>query len=244
MIEEYRQLLEMTQSYLLQSCKNRKSLFVDGESYSYFSKRPLPQKKPQPPPPPAPVVKKSTPAPPKPQVEEKKEPEKPPEKEKKEIVLQPVKPAEEEELSDIRKLVKKLAPNLKLHEKPPEAVKKGTAVAILSFGEEGEELAFLQSVARAASEKLAPAKIYRAQTVEKRGGWEEFFKNPSLKVVIAAKEGLKQAPGLQMLYCRSPEGNGRLLDKTPFLPLGDISGLAKEKKAKAALWEALKRALS
>ncbi len=100
-------------------------------------------------------------------------------------------------LDGLRSIVAKAAPQLSLKETIPDdsmAKKVGSLwqehlqdvhVAILSFGAQGKELAFLQNVAAAVSSLLAPAQVIDGFKMEGEQKWDLFFEKTPLKLVLA-----------------------------------------------------------
>ena len=100
-------------------------------------------------------------------------------------------------MEGLRSIIAKAAPQLRLKETIPDdstAKKVGSLwqehlqdvnVAILSFGAQGKELAFLQNVAAAISSLLAPAQVIDGFKMEGEQKWDLFFEKTPLKLVLA-----------------------------------------------------------
>ncbi len=172
------------------------------------------------------------------------------------FVLEPTAIQKKEEMEEIRNLVKNAAPHLPLQLTIPDdsRAKKisnlwkehlGAAeVIILSHGQTGDELKFLQNVAGAISSILKPAKVIDAIRFEKENKWPIFFSSFQLKLIIAPDMHLWKKTNLSTFYKENPVSSLHFLEKTPLLILAPISHYLKTTHLKKQLWKTIVSHLS
>ena len=108
-------------------------------------------------------------------------------------------------------------------------------VILLFFDETPEQKDFLQKVTDAITQKIAPASLFSAYTIEKQNKWENMFKIQGIKLIIAPDYGIYLLPGLMHHYREFQ----RTLGGIPILLLTDISLYLKQPSLKTALWQAI-----
>jgi hypothetical protein len=172
------------------------------------------------------------------------------------FTLEPATPPKREEIAHIRQLVAKLAPHSPLASDIPDdsRAKKishlweerlNTAeVILLSYGQTGSELKFLQNVTQAITTLLVPAKLIDAIRFEKENEWPIFFSSFSLKLIIAPDMNLWKKTHLSTFYKENPASGLHFFDKTPLLMLPPISHYLKNPHLKKQLWKTLVSHLS
>lgn len=221
---EYRQLVSDTLAYIKQEYPNPPP------------SRPAPQKKAEPPK----EVKVQPPVPkppiPKIEVEAKPRPQ----------VQPPAEPMEE-----LRRLIQKTAPTLPLHrEIPSDELAQQVAnrwkqaahlseVMVLSFGENGQSLAFLQNLARAIDIDLRPAELIDTVKMDKEKKWEPFFESESLKWIIAPSRSIGKSSELVRFYRENPATQERFLGNIPIFFLSPFQDYFKNPALKRSLWNTL-----
>ncbi|MCB1111037.1 MAG: hypothetical protein H7A37_07650 [Chlamydiales bacterium] len=266
--QQYKQLLEQTQSFLLQEYACRDSVMTTDSDYAYFKEYFLKTR--QQPKPAAPLPSMSTPIPattPKPKVavkpsplpspslavkEEKAEPTLPPPSEaKKGVSLEPMPAAAGADLKEIRKIISEKFPHIKLHDNPPDDSEakqrsqrlRAPEVVFLSFHEPQEQALFLGKVCRAVDQQLAPAVIYPADKINKQNKWEAMLAMKQLSLIVATDVGIHSMPKLKELYRESSNKMHRYLGGVPLLLLPDLTIYLKQPELKRSLWKALQQLL-
>jgi len=172
------------------------------------------------------------------------------------FALEPVSKPKKEEMEEIRALVKNIAPHIPLALDIPDdsRAKKisnlwkehlNTAeVILLSYGQTGDELKFLQNVAGALSNLLLPTKLIDATRFEKENKWPIFFSSFHLKLIIAPEMHLWKKTTLSTFYKENPVSSLHFLEKTPLLLLSPISQYLKNTNLKKQLWKTIVSHLS
>ncbi len=148
------------------------------------------------------------------------------------------------------RLLQRLAPHLALSDEiPPDAGAQKRAnqwkekaqaapVAILSFGEKGQERVFLDSLASAIAQKLAPSAVIDAARLEREQNWEIFLEIDILKLILAPADFQKR-PQLMRHYKEFPSTSQLYLGKVPLLVLSPVSAYLNNPSLKRTLWETL-----
>lgn len=193
----------------------------------------------EPPQPPAPVIAKPQPT----------EPPPPPPSPK----VPPLSPVSFEE---IRRIVAKVAPQLKyIEEIPSDALAKkiaqrwktknqATPISLLSLNEPKEHRLLLDQIAIALDVYFGPASLIEAEAIEKEKQWETFLSVEGLKLVVVCDYTLWQLHHLMKFYKETPAQNVRMLGSVPVLLLPDLSLYLKDPELKRSLWKALCQKLS
>jgi hypothetical protein len=256
-MSDYHDLVRDTLSFL--KAEPNKELLVSQESFAFFG-----EAKPEtprilretraalpPPPQPKPVVQKPVP------VTEAKAPAPSPQAEPKPIpVPQPVAVAAKPEpkqpetaapSDDIRQMLEKAAPHVKLSTNPAhDAAAKRLATAwkfkslakpvtLLSFGQTGAELQFLEALVGAIDQKLMPATLVDAVLLEKEKGWEFFVQSSVLNHLITPPIPLDKFPECGAFYHTSPERIGKHI----LFFLAPPAEYLQNPALKVALWKTL-----
>lgn len=114
-----------------------------------------------------------------------------------------------------------------------------TAVVILLFDSNEEQLAFLKNVAHAISLRLAPTQILLASSFEKNNTWNHLLDASSLRLIIANDYGVYLQSNLKSHYRESSQQGKHFLKNIPLLLLSDISLYLKQPQLKSLLWRAI-----
>ncbi len=172
---------------------------------------------------------------------------------KKEILEPPKKPRQDA-MDEIRNLVSKAAPGLALKKEiPDDALAKKIAahwqeelttthVALLSFGETGLALQFLQNIAVAISSHFTCAKVVDGNRFEKEKKWPLLLESSPLKLILATSAW--KATSLVPLYRQNLASSSQFLSKIPFIVLEPASHYFKNPSLKPVLWTTIVSHLS
>lgn len=259
----YHELITLTQRALSQEKEKKKWIFTSPGSYAYyraFAKQNRPQKgaktaahEPAPPPPaslepvtPPPKPKATTP--PKEEPKKQEQPAAPPkaktaEKQKGAFKLEPLAEAAQAELSDIKKAVQEVAPQIRVLEEAPKAPENNKdrplEVVILSFTQEADELTFLQSLARAISDKLGRAQVVSADRIDKQKAWDKLLETESVKLILAGDYGLYHYGETMRRHRCDKETACHYLGDKPLLMLSSPETYTSQPELKRVLWKAV-----
>lgn len=174
----------------------------------------------------------------------------------KSVVLEPSTKPLPDDMEEMRQKIAKAAPQMKLRGAIPddtEAKKianmwqehlKNVQVAILSFGETGKNLEFLNNVAKAIDALIAPAKVIDALRFEKEKKWNLFFESYPLKLILTPDIKSWKSTELAGFYKENPATSTSVLGESPLLFLQPIGNYLKNPKEKRALWKAIVSQLS
>lgn len=159
-------------------------------------------------------------------------------------------------LEGLHSIVGKAAPHLTLKETIPDdsmAKKVGSLwqdhlqdvhVAILSFGAQGKELAFLQNVAAAVSSLLAPAQVIDGFKMEGEQKWDLFFEKTPLKLVLAPPLLSWKGKMLARHFRENPTTHAASLGPAPAILLRPLREYLQNPSLKRDLWKTLVSHLS
>lgn len=111
-------------------------------------------------------------------------------------------------------------------------------VVILSFNEAFKQKAFLNNMAWAICQHLAPASVLSAQKFE-LDGWNALLQAKELRLIIASDYAIHAMPGLMKHYREAQKQGKFYLDKVPLCLLSDLSLYLKEPHLKLPLWKAI-----
>lgn len=151
--------------------------------------------------------------------------------------------------SPIKKMLQKIAPNLKLIDQiPDDAEAKRIAsgwkekiadaeVVLLVCNTHAETLELLKGLAKAIDQHLAKAKILMAERLEREKRWDLFFDKNAFRLLIAS-DGIQTLPELMRFYKSVPAHAQLFLDTTPLLVLSSFS-VYKSLEHKTLLWKTL-----
>jgi hypothetical protein len=179
----------------------------------------------------------------------------PPEVAKKSVVLEKPAPPVQATNDEWKQLLGRLAPHLALSDQIPDdktaqklagGWKTHTQVApvvLLSFGEKGEERAFLDNLAKAIEQKLKPAKVVDAKQLEQEKTWDLFLESDLLKWILAPAD-FRKWPQLMQHYREIPAKSECYLEKVPLLVLSPFADYFKNPALKKDLWQTLCSSLS
>lgn len=167
------------------------------------------------------------------------------------VVLEPsIKPIADD-MEEMRKIMAKAAPQIKLQNTIPDDADakkianmwqehlKSLEVAIFAFGETGKNLEFLHNVAKAIDALIAPAKVINAARFEKEKKWVLFFEAHPLKLILAPDVKQWKSTDLVAFYKENPSTSKSLLGQSPLLFLQPIETYLKNPKEKRMLWKAI-----
>lgn len=159
-------------------------------------------------------------------------------------------------IDTLRSVVQKAAPHMVLKETVPDdskAKKVGSLwqdhlqdvhVALVSFGTQGRDLAFLQNVAAAVTSLLAPAQIIDGFKMESEQKWELFFAKTPLKLLLAPPLVTWKGKALAQYFRENPVAQTATLGPAPVLLLRPLREYIQTPQLKRDLWKSLVSHLS
>lgn len=117
-------------------------------------------------------------------------------------------------------------------------------VLVLSFGETGPGLHFLQNVTKAIDSLLAPAKLIEMRKIERENSWELTLNSPTLQLVLAPPFQTWKSISLARFYRENPSSKSHFLRDTPLLFMQSTAAYLKNPDLKRELWKTLSTLLS
>lgn len=112
-------------------------------------------------------------------------------------------------------------------------------VIILSFNEQDQSSMFLKNICKAISLYLAPTCVLSGIQLEREQRWEELFKTPHLRLIIACDYELYMQKNLMHYYKHTTTNNSHFLNQIPLLLLSDLNFYLKRPELKSFLWNAI-----
>lgn len=262
MLNQYKELLALTQIYLFQEFSLDKRIYSEKNTVDHFRELALKQQQKQKPlplqpilaaPPPVSIYQqkpvsptpKMPPVPISKAIEEIPVPKALPEKPSS-FELQPIDSKAKSQVEHFKNSVQKYAPNLSIKDSIPEVSipkqsKKPPAVVILYSSSAESYLPFLNNIAKAAEAISASTDVLQADWMEQNDQWEIMLKSPHLKLIIIASLNLKNFPKLMHHYKESD--SQQFFNSTPLLKIPDISLYPENPKLKSVLWNTIKSAV-
>ena len=146
-------------------------------------------------------------------------------------------------------LLKKVEPDLFLHEKIPSdhkakrikeawKIKEGTPdIPILTHG--GQNLPFLTNLAKAIETRFSSSRVIDVKQIEQEKKWDLFLSSPQLRLIIAPDATLWDSKEILTFYKENPQKGVRHLGKVPLLLLPDLSLYYKDPYLKRSLWNVI-----
>lgn len=263
--QHYKELVALTQLFLLQEFEFKRKIPVQADIYQDFKKRYSTAEKVKEAPLPPPIIVKAPPVAPSIPLAEKPKsmPEpvakpvneppkaKPPEEKKSSAFkLEPFSTVESFDYQEMRETIRTQFPQHTVLDQIPsdkqaQHIKKAwqteaviPPIVLLSFNEQEKQLAFLKNVAQAITRHLAPACVLSGLKIEQEKKWDIFLNNPALRFVIASDYGIYLLPGLMHHYKESNQAK-HFLKNTPLLLLSDVSLYLKQPQLKPLLWRTI-----
>jgi hypothetical protein len=117
-------------------------------------------------------------------------------------------------------------------------------VLILSFGETGPALSFLQNVTKAIDSLLVPAKLIEMRKIERENSWELTLSSPTLQLILAPPFQAWKSISLARFYRENPSSKSHFLKETPLLMMQPLDAYLKNPDLKRELWKMLSTLLS
>ncbi len=117
-------------------------------------------------------------------------------------------------------------------------------VLVLSFGETGPALSFLQNVTKAIDSLLAPAKLIEMRKIERENSWEMTLSSPTLQLILAPPFQAWKSISLARFYRENPSSKSHFLKETPLALLQPLDAYLKNPDLKRELWKMLSSLLS
>jgi hypothetical protein len=117
-------------------------------------------------------------------------------------------------------------------------------VLVLSFGETGPALSFLQNVTKAIDSLLAPAKLIEMRKIERENSWELTLSSPTLQLILAPPFQAWKSISLARFYKENPSSKSHFLKETPLLMMQSTEAYLKNPDLKRELWKMLSSLLS
>ena len=146
-------------------------------------------------------------------------------------------------------LLKKVEPDLFLHEKIPSdhkakrikeawKIKEATPdIPILTHGV--QNLPFLTNIAKAIEIRFASSRVIDVKQIEQEKKWDLFLSSPQVRLIIAPDSTLWDSKELLSFYKENPQKGVRHLGKIPLLLLPDLSLYNKDPYLKRSLWNVI-----
>jgi hypothetical protein len=117
-------------------------------------------------------------------------------------------------------------------------------VLVLSFGETGPALNFLQNVTKAIDSLLVPAKLIEMRKIERENSWELTLSSPTLQLILAPPFQAWKSISLSRFYRENPSSKSHFLKDTPLLMMQLTEAYLKNPELKRELWKMLSMLLS
>lgn len=117
-------------------------------------------------------------------------------------------------------------------------------VLILSFGETGPAMNFLQNVTKAIDSLLAPAKLIEMRKIERENSWELTLSSSTLQLILAPPFQAWKSISLSRFYRENPSSKSHFLKDTPLLMMQPTEAYLKNPDLKRELWKTLSSLLS
>jgi hypothetical protein len=199
--------------------------------------------------PPSPVIVEEAPPPPPPP---EPLPKPLPKVEPKPIVLEAPKPSVTS-LSSIETLLRKTAPDLKIHQEVPSdekarRVKEGyksqqNIPDIPLLYSDPKDRPFLLNLAKAIETHYAPCHPVEMTFFEKERTWDFFLKSPHLKFILIPDMALWNSLDLMRYFKETPSTGARTLGTIPLLLIADPKLYQTDPNLKRSLWHMIKNSL-
>jgi hypothetical protein len=157
---------------------------------------------------------------------------------------------------EMKQLVSKVLPDLPLAANIPDDAKArkmselykeqhlNAKVLVLSLGETGPGLQFLQNVASAIDTLLAPAKMIEMRKIERENSWEMTLNSAALQLVVAPPFQTWKTIALARFYRENPSSKTHFLQNIPLLFMQPTAAYLKNPDLKRELWKMLSTLLS
>ncbi|NGX63234.1 MAG: hypothetical protein KR126chlam6_00642 [Candidatus Anoxychlamydiales bacterium] len=158
----------------------------------------------------------------------------------------------EDDLSDIKKTIQKVFPNINIVSSLDDKIAKQKAkkyklkniaapITILAYKENEKHYRFLEKIAIAMHVYFYPTKVVSEYLLEKEKSGNDFLSDSDIFLIIASDYTIFELPNLRTYYKENPiKGEKHLKNKALFL-LPDISLYLKEPTLKTSLFKALKQ---
>jgi len=117
-------------------------------------------------------------------------------------------------------------------------------VLVLSFGETGPALSFLQNVTKAIDSLLAPAKWIEMRKIERENSWELTLNSPVLQLILAPPFQAWKSITLARFYRENPASKSHFLKEIPLALMQPVEAYLKNPDLKRELWKTLSSLLS
>ncbi|MBS0648155.1 MAG: hypothetical protein JSS10_02895 [Verrucomicrobia bacterium] len=117
-------------------------------------------------------------------------------------------------------------------------------VLVLSLGEAGPGLQFLQNVTKAIDSMLAPAKLIEMRKIERENSWDITLNSPTLKLIVAPPFETWKSISLARFYRANPSSKSHFLRETPVAFMQPSAAYLKNPDLKRELWKMLSTLLS
>lgn len=117
-------------------------------------------------------------------------------------------------------------------------------VLVLSLGETGPGLNFLQNVVKAIHALLVPAQLIEMRKIERENSWDLTLSSPMLQLVLAPPFQGWKTLSLSRFYRENPSTKSHFLKDTPLLLMHPTEAYFKNPDLKRELWKMLSSLLS
>jgi len=117
-------------------------------------------------------------------------------------------------------------------------------VLVLSFGETGPALNFLQNVTKAIDSLLAPAKLIEMRKIERENSWDLTLSSSSLQLILAPPFQEWKSISLSRFYRENPSSKSHFLKDIPLALMQPTESYLKNPDLKRELWKMLSSLLS
>lgn len=204
-------------------------------------------------PPPQPLPEKKAPPP---QPEEKAPPpapvKAPPKVEEKRVQLETVS-LEMSETSAMKTLLKRVAPDLKIHDEIPsdsqaKRIKatyktRENVPAVPLLYSDKEQLRFFNNICQAIEKTFFPSHPLFLSPLEEKKDWDLFLKTKELKLILITDTDLWSSLDLMRYYKERPQEGVRSLGSVPVILMADPKLYLSDPQLKRSLWQVISNTL-
>lgn len=117
-------------------------------------------------------------------------------------------------------------------------------IVILSLGETGPALNFLQNVTKAIDSLLGAAKLIEMRKIEREKSWDLTLSSPSLHLILTPPFEAWKSLSISRFYRENPSSKSHFLKEIPLLMMHSVEAYLKNPDLKRQLWKTLSSLLS
>lgn len=155
------------------------------------------------------------------------------------LTLDPLAAPKVPDFSEMKQLVKTLAPGLKIYEETQIPLISPTVkILVLFLPSTSSSKELLENMAKAISTHIAPTQLIDANSFETANAWSRLLQIPTLKLIIIPEMHCQQLPGLYALMKK--ENSQNFFQAIPGLLIPSPEALSQDPQLKQALWNTIK----